>query len=81
MNWTEPGLIATPLVTREMLKGDKQALKKLKSEQPLGRFGTEEEIANLVLFLASGESSYVTATGVRIDGGRSQAFSSHSFDS
>ena len=72
INWTIPGLIPTTMVTRDLTKGDKKALEKLKAEQPLGRFGTEEEIANLVLFLASDESSYITATGVKIDGAVTQ---------
>ena len=75
INWTMPGIIATQMVTKDLLKGDNEALEGLREKQPLGRFGTEEEIANLVLFLASDESSYITATGVRIDGGLSQLFS------
>ena len=74
INWTMPGLIPTPLITQELTKGDKKALKKLEAKQPLGRFGTEEEIANLALFLAPDESSYITATGIRVDGALSQLF-------
>ncbi len=74
INWTMPGLIPTPMITQEMTKGDQKTLKKLEAAQPLGRFGTEEEIANLALFLASDESSYITATGVRVDGALSQLF-------
>jgi len=72
VNWTEPGLIPTPMVVRDAAKSDTQFLEKLEAAQPMGRFGTEEEIANLVLFLASDESSYITATGIKIDGGLSQ---------
>ena len=74
INWTMPGLIPTPMITRDLTKGDKNALEKLEAAQPLGRFGTEEEIANLVLFLASDESSYITATGIKVDGALSQLF-------
>lgn len=74
INWTMPGLIPTSMITRDLTKGDKNALEKLEAAQPLGRFGTEEEIANLVLFLASDESSYITATGIKVDGALSQLF-------
>ncbi len=37
---------------------------------PLGRLGTLEEIASVVVFLASDESSYVTGTTIDVSGGR-----------
>ncbi len=36
---------------------------------PMGRFGTTEEVANVILFLASDESSFVTGSEVVVDGG------------
>lgn len=74
INWTMPGLIPTPMIAGTRTEGDRNALKKLEVAQPLGRFGTEEEIANLALFLASDESSYITATGIKADGALSQLF-------
>jgi NAD(P)-dependent dehydrogenase (short-subunit alcohol dehydrogenase family) len=40
----------------------------------MGRFGSAEEIANAVLFLAGEESSYVNATAFVVDGGITAAY-------
>jgi NAD(P)-dependent dehydrogenase (short-subunit alcohol dehydrogenase family) len=40
---------------------------------PLGRFGTPDEFARAVVFLASEDSSYVTGTELFVDGGFAQA--------
>jgi 3(or 17)beta-hydroxysteroid dehydrogenase len=47
----------------------KAKMESLSEEIPLGRFGTPEEVAYAVLFLASNESTYITGTEVIVDGG------------
>ena len=42
---------------------------RLDASIPMGRVGTIEELGQLVAFLASDESSYITGTGIVIDGG------------
>jgi len=48
---------------------DKAAAEALRSSIPMGRFGEPEEVANLAVFLASDESSYMTGQGIVLDGG------------
>ena len=48
----------------------KEELRELMLKQvPLGRLGTPEDVAKVVLFLSSSESSYVTGQVISIDGG------------
>lgn len=46
-----------------------EALEKMTADIPLGRIGDPEEFANLVVFLASERSSYITGTTIQVDGG------------
>ena len=71
VNSVHPGFIETPLLT-DQLRDSKEAremVDTLMGRQPIPRLGRPEEIASLVLFLASDESSYCTGAEFVIDGG------------
>ena len=71
VNCMSPGPIETPLFNRsgipeEALVGLKQSIT---DSVPMKRFGTAQEVAKTVLFLASEDSSYVTGVDLFVDGG------------
>jgi NAD(P)-dependent dehydrogenase (short-subunit alcohol dehydrogenase family) len=68
-----PGPVDTPLL-HELFAADEEQAKRRLVHLPLGRFAEAREIANGALFLASDESSYVTATAFMVDGGLSSAY-------
>jgi NAD(P)-dependent dehydrogenase (short-subunit alcohol dehydrogenase family) len=68
-----PGPVDTPLLRELFAKDPERAARRL-VHVPMGRFGRAEEIANGVLFLASDESSFMTASTFLIDGGISGAY-------
>ncbi len=63
-----PGVIATPMVERFTSAGEEVRVA-LESLEPVGRFGTAEEVAKLALFLASDDSSFCTGAPFLVDGG------------
>ncbi|MGE5635724.1 MAG: SDR family oxidoreductase, partial [Nocardioidaceae bacterium] len=68
-----PGPVNTPLLRELFAKDPEQAARRL-VHLPMGRFAEAREIAQAALFLASDESSYVTATAFLVDGGVSNAY-------
>lgn len=62
-----PGAVATPINSSTLDDPDKLA--KLTAAIPLGRLAQPDDIADVVVFLASGRNDYMTATSVFLDGG------------
>jgi NAD(P)-dependent dehydrogenase (short-subunit alcohol dehydrogenase family) len=68
-----PGPVDTPLLRDLYAHDPEQAARRL-VHVPMGRFAEATELANAVLFLASDESSYITASTFLVDGGLSAAY-------
>ena len=47
-------------------------MRTISTSVPLGRLGTPDEVAKAVVFLASDDSSFITGTGLFVDGGFAQ---------
>jgi NAD(P)-dependent dehydrogenase (short-subunit alcohol dehydrogenase family) len=63
-----PGVILTPMA-KKALEEHPDKMKEMLAVNPSGRNGLPEDIANLVRFLISDESSFINATDISIDGG------------
>ena len=74
VNAVSPGSVETPGLNGLLASSDagEQRRKMITSAVPLGRFGTPDEIAKAVVFLASDDSSYVAGTELFVDGGFAQ---------
>jgi NAD(P)-dependent dehydrogenase (short-subunit alcohol dehydrogenase family) len=68
-----PGPVSTPLL-QELFASDPEKAARRLVHLPMGRFAEAVEIANAALFLASDESSYITASTFLVDGGLSGAY-------
>ncbi len=69
VNAVAPGLVMTNATAPlEMIAG---AIEEYVENTPLGRYGEPEEIAEVVMFLASGDSSFMNGSFVSVDGGAS----------
>ena len=74
VNAISPGFIDTPGLSELLASSEtgEQGRKMIAGVVPLGRFGTPDEIAKAVVFLASDDSSYVTGTELFVDAGFAQ---------
>ena len=74
VNAVNPGVVVTQIHKRGGMNDEAYAafLEHSKTTHPLGRTGRPEEIADLVLFLASEKASWITGATYSIDGGRGQ---------
>jgi NAD(P)-dependent dehydrogenase (short-subunit alcohol dehydrogenase family) len=74
VNAVNPGVVRTEIHKRGGMNDDNYAafLEHSKTTHPLGRVGEPQEIADLVLFLASDRASWITGATYSIDGGRAQ---------
>ena len=75
VNAVAPGSVAFPGGSwGRRLEEDPEGMAKFLAENiPMGRFGTPEEIANVVVFLCSEQASWVTGACINVDGGQSHS--------
>lgn len=73
-NVISPGPIATPGLSKVAgsEEAERQFKEQLASQVPLGRVGEAVEVANVAVFLASGESSFIAGAEIFVDGGMVQ---------
>lgn len=72
VNAVAPGYVRTELVNA-MEKDGLVDTQKIEQDTPMGRLGKPEEIARVILFLASDDASYITGTTLMVDGGWSSS--------
>jgi gluconate 5-dehydrogenase len=73
VNCIAPGFIATAMSSRAF-EADPARKERVLARTPLGRLGEPSDVANAAVFLASGQSKYVTGIVLPVDGGNSIGF-------
>ena len=69
VNCVQPGRINTPQIVERLLPTPQARQAEIDRGIPIGRFGEPEELAALVVFLASEPARYITGTQIPVDGG------------
>ncbi|MHA2028042.1 MAG: SDR family NAD(P)-dependent oxidoreductase, partial [Candidatus Kariarchaeaceae archaeon] len=71
VNCILPGAIETPMLARvnQKLGNPEQIREERMKLYPMGRFGVPEEVASVMVFLASDDSSFITGESLVVDGG------------
>lgn len=68
VNAVAPGMTKTPLI--EYMLQDPEAVARINAAHPIGRMGTPEEIAAVIVFLLTDDASFMTGAVVSVDGGQ-----------
>jgi NAD(P)-dependent dehydrogenase (short-subunit alcohol dehydrogenase family) len=68
VNTVVPGVFATPIT--EKARSNREVTSRWEEEIPMSRLGDPEELAEVVLFLCSDASSYMTGSTITVDGGK-----------
>ena len=68
VNAVAPGMTKTPLI--EYMLTDPEAVARINAAHPIGRIGTPEEIAAVIVFLLTDDASFMTGAVVSVDGGQ-----------
>jgi NAD(P)-dependent dehydrogenase (short-subunit alcohol dehydrogenase family) len=69
VNTVSPGTIQTEMIDRMTGEGETEAKRWWSSQHPIGRIGTADEVAAMVVWLSSPQASFITGTDIAVDGG------------